>query len=199
MDRSKPTLTHSMCCRRQVTLRRMAGFTLIELMVTVAILAILLAIANPSFQSITNSNRIAAELNGLLGDLQYARAEAIKQGQSITVCVSSDGSACSGSTDWRNGWIAFLDTDSSNSISGAEFVLRRQKPFTGSDTLQATNNVAAVVFNREGLATGIANGTLVKLHTVPANSNWTRCLSITLIGQMTAQKYGDMLNGVQCT
>ena len=67
---------------------REAGFNLLELLITMSVAAILLTIAVPSFRYVTNSNRIAGEVNGLLGDLQFARAEAIKEGRTVTVCVS---------------------------------------------------------------------------------------------------------------
>jgi type IV fimbrial biogenesis protein FimT len=64
---------------------RAAGFTLLELLITMSVATILLTIAIPSFQYVTNSNRIAGEVNGLLGDLQFARSEAIKEGQYVSV------------------------------------------------------------------------------------------------------------------
>ena len=63
---------------------RSPGFTLLELLITMSIAAIVLTIAVPSFRYVTNSNRIAGELNGLLGDLQFARSEAIKEGLGVT-------------------------------------------------------------------------------------------------------------------
>ncbi len=87
--------------------RARCGFTLVEMIMTMAIAAILLTIAIPSFRYVTNSNRIAGELNGLLGDLQFARAEAIKEGRTVTVCVSNDGATCANSTTWQSGWIVF--------------------------------------------------------------------------------------------
>ena len=63
-----------------INFARAAGFTMVEMLMTMAIATILLTIAVPSFRYVTNSNRIAGELNGLLGDLQFARAEAIKEG-----------------------------------------------------------------------------------------------------------------------
>lgn len=179
--------------------QRMAGVTLIELLVTITIAGILLAIATPSYTNITNSSRIAAEINGLVGDLQFARSEAIKEGQAITVCASADSTSCSGSTNWNTGWIVFYDADGDGNFDNGEVALRIQKTFNSTDTFQATNSVAAINFNREGIAAGIANGTLIKLHDATANSNWTRCVSINMVGQIVSQKYGDVLNAVTCT
>src|ERR1700722_10336280 len=67
---------------------RAAGFTLLELLITMSIAAILLTLAVPSFRYVTNSNRIAGEVNGLLGDLQFARAERVKEGGNVTVGIS---------------------------------------------------------------------------------------------------------------
>lgn len=89
---------------------RLQGFTLLELMITVSILAILLAIAVPSFTSTIRSNQIETTTNGLVGALSLARSEASKRGTSVSVCASTNGTSCSGGTDWSTGWIVFMDT-----------------------------------------------------------------------------------------
>src|SRR5215469_11528870 len=86
-----------------------AGFTITELMVVMTIVAILLGVGVPSYRYIQNSYRMSAEMNSLVGDLMYARAEAIKEGQPVAVCASSDGLTCSGATTWHGGWIVFPD------------------------------------------------------------------------------------------
>jgi len=75
--------------KRPAMPRSLRGFTVIQLMVALTIVATLTGLAIPSYRYITNSSRIAGEINNLLGDLQYARFQAIKQGQTITVCASS--------------------------------------------------------------------------------------------------------------
>lgn len=155
---------------------------MVEMIMTVAVGAILLTIGIPSFRYVTNSNRIAAEINGLLGDLQFARSEAIKEGVSVSVCVSSSGTACTGTVNWQNGWIVVS--------SAANTVLRVQPKFSGNDTFVANNAVSTINFNRDGYANGIANGTLIELHDSTNNHNWTRCLSINLVGMIASQTYG---------
>ena len=182
-------------------MNKLSGFTLIEMLMTVAVGAILLMIGIPSFRYVTNSNRIAAEINGLLGDMQFARSEAVKEGRPVTVCVSSNSTACDGVNvnTWQNGWIVFSDINGNAAVDGLnDVVLRVQKPFASTDTFVATNAVGAVTFNREGYANGIAAGTLIQLHDSTNTHSWTRCLSVNLVGLMVSQTYGTTTNGVQC-
>jgi len=181
-------------------MNKLSGFTLVEMIISVAVAAILLTIGIPSFRYVTNSNRIAAEINGLLGDMQFARSEAVKEGIPVSVCVSSNSTACDGvnTNTWQNGWIVFSDANANATKDGNDVILRVQKPFSSTDTFVATNNVGAVTFNREGYANGIANGTLIQLHDATNTNSWTRCLSVNLVGMMVSQTYGTTTNGVQC-
>jgi type IV fimbrial biogenesis protein FimT len=168
-------------------MKRQAGFTLTELLVVVAIIAILLAIGVPSYRYVTNSSRMSAEINGLLGDLQFARAEAIKEGQPVSLCVSSNGTTCSGSTNWQNGWIVFPDPNQ-NVTPAAGSILRQQSAFTGTtpDTLSPNTAVSSVSFNRDGFAQSAGGGafpaTILTLHEKTNSPNYTRCLAISVVG-----------------
>jgi type IV fimbrial biogenesis protein FimT len=170
--------------------RASRGVTLFETIIAMGIFAILAAIAVPSFQYVTNANRIASEGNGLLGDLQFARAEAIKEGQAVSVCVSSDGQNClANDYNWQKGWIVFSDLNASGKFVAGDTLLRVQSQFSGGDTFVANNNIGAVTFNREGFA-AVANGTtMITLHTAPAVNAYTRCLTVGLVGLMAIQSY----------
>jgi type IV fimbrial biogenesis protein FimT len=174
-----------------------SGFTMVELMMTVAIGVIVLTLAVPSFRYVTNSNRIAAEINGLLGDLQFARAEAIKEGKTVTVCVSTDGATCTGGEAWQGGWIVFQDPTNFGVVDANENILRIQKTFSGTDTF-VSNGISFVTFNREGYAAPIANGTLLTLHDSTDNGSWTRCLAINLVGQMTTERLNGTASATPC-
>ncbi len=87
---------------------RESGFTLIELMITMVILAILLSLGVPSFQSVIARNNVASAASVLSASLSLARSEAIKRGTTVTVCKSSDGSSCVTSGDWSQGWIMLV-------------------------------------------------------------------------------------------
>lgn len=170
---------------------RQRGITLLELLVTMGLVAILMGIAMPSFRYVTNANRVSGEINGLLADMQYARAEAIKEGGDVVVCSSSGGASCSGAATWQTGWIVFSDQNRDGSWESGEPILRVQSALTGTDTLTpADGTTSAVQFSREGFAVGLPGGALFELHDSSNNSAWTRCLQVTLVGALSTMNYG---------
>jgi type IV fimbrial biogenesis protein FimT len=171
-------------------MKRQTGFTIVELMLVAAIVAILLSVGVPSYKYITTSYRMSSEVNGLLGDLMYAREEAIKEGQSVTACVSTNGTGCTGTANWQGGWIIFSNpTGAATPAVGT--LLRVQAPFTGTtpDTFVANSGISAVTYNREGFATTAAGfpNTIITLHNPAAQSGFTRCLTISPQGTLNTE------------
>jgi type IV fimbrial biogenesis protein FimT len=170
--------------------RRSSGFTMLELVLVMAIVGILIALGVPSFKYVTTANRIASEVNGLLGDMQFARAEAIKEGQTVVVCVSSNGTSCTNSP-WNNGWIVCSDPANDGSCDGGEPIYRVQKPFTSTDTFVASGNTDVLTFNRDGFAVGLAGAVTIALHNAPvAVTAYTRCLAVSAVGTLLVESSG---------
>ncbi len=90
-------------------MKRSRGFTLIELMITLLLAAIILALGVPGFQDIVRNNRAATQSNELISALSLARSEAVKRGARVSLCPSTDQATCTGGTNWANGWIVFRD------------------------------------------------------------------------------------------
>jgi type IV fimbrial biogenesis protein FimT len=180
--------------------QRGSGFTLIELMMTLTIAAILLAIGVPSFQYVTRANRAASEINALLGDMQFARGEAIKEGQTVTICAANAaGTQCAGTTAWNSGWIVFSDTGVIGTVDGTDAILKVQKTFSSTDNLTADNGISAVTFSREGFTASLPGPVTFKLTTTPVNAAYTRCLSATIVGALSTQIGGKLTaEGAAC-
>lgn len=85
------------------------GFTLLELMMVIAIAAVLLTIGVPNLQTLLLNNRITSQLNSFSSSLALARSEAVKLNQRVVLCPSTDGASCASGTDWDAGWIVFVD------------------------------------------------------------------------------------------
>ena len=166
-----------------------AGFTLVELLVVMAIAGVLISLAIPSYNYITSANRVSGEINGLLGDMQFARIEAIREGSWVTICSSSTGTSCAGNNNWATGWIVFADANNNQTVNAGETIWRVKPAFIGTDTATADNATKAVTFNREGFAQ-LAAVTTVTIHNPTSTKAFTRCLAISLAGMLNTELSG---------
>jgi type IV fimbrial biogenesis protein FimT len=117
------------------------GFTLVELMVTVAVVGILAAIAVPAMTSLVNGNRLAGATGELTASLQLARSEAIRRSAPVTICGTTDGVACS--ADWSRWMIRGRDN-----VTGTTDLIRDSVAAT---SVQVSGPAAGIVFRPSGL------------------------------------------------
>lgn len=185
------------------------GFSLVEMMVVVSILGILAAIGMPSYQQMISSTRILNEINDLRGHLEYARSEALKRGQTVVVCPSSDGSSCdTTSQNWEKGWIVFATSDTTTggctvtSGTGSASLLKIHGAFTSTDTALFTPfNGAnrAICFTRMGLLAAAYTGWF-SFNASPAVSNTNRCLTLSTAGRAQVVLNGKAVtSNVNCS
>lgn len=171
--------------------RRAAGISVIELMVVVALLGILVAVAGPSFTGLIQRTRAAGEMNSLVGDLQYARSEAIRNGLPVSLCPSANGSDCLAAGTWHSGWIVFTDPNRSGTREPAEAVVRRRAAWGSGDTLVAGAGMAAVTYGRDGFAVNLPAGTVtLPLRTAAAGKEPVQCLMLNRVGRQAVQRGG---------
>ncbi len=150
------------CVRRhEVSLfrSRHAGFTLVELMVTLIVLGIVMAIAIPSFTLVRNNARLSGSTNELVASLQQARMEAIRLNRKVSVCRSDNGSSCASGELWSQ-WITLADTDR-NGVDEVLKVTQIDAPVELRASASAVNS--KVQFSADGLARK-ADGTLLKVN-----------------------------------
>ncbi len=166
---------------------RQQGLTLVELMVTLAVAIILLAVGMPMFTGVVGSNRATTQANELVAAFKLARSEAVKRADTVIVCAR-DGAACGGAEDWDNGWLVFADADSDGAADDGE-VLRRWEALSVDSTIGVTPATDSVEF----AASGEANS-LLRFETDNASATGTdqdlakRCVTVTLAGQVRAAR-----------
>ena len=144
--------------------KNIQGFTLIELIVTLAVFSVLVAIAAPSFNAFTDSSRRASEVNNISGALSYARSEAIKRNSTVSVCARTSTvgaetcSAVVATDEWQHGWMIFDDTDADGVLDAGETLLRLFGPISNGSVISETSGNAplAITFRGSGFIT-VAN------------------------------------------
>ncbi len=100
------------------------GFTMVEVMVVLSITAIIVAFAAPSFMNIVANNRVVAASNELVTALNLAKSEAVRSGQTTTICKSSDATQCNDAAEWNDGFLLFQDTDNSLTVNSDERIIK---------------------------------------------------------------------------
>ena len=137
--------------------RHVAGFTAIELMVVVSIVAILAALAGPSFTPLIENWRVRESAEQLQSTLHYARSEAIKRGGRVVIQkIPNNTNGCttaSGTRAWDCGWIVCHDTNDNGTCNAAEPVLQRIES-SAKVHVNRTGGGASIKFNRWGLVDG---------------------------------------------
>ena len=134
---------------------RSRGFSLIELMMAVAVAAILLALASPNFQQAIGKTRLASAASELTGAVQLARAEAIRNNRRVTLCRSVDGSNCDSSSSSWPGWIVFVDLNGDGVRGNNEPIVKSGTVDSPALALSSANLTAAgerITFRGDGIA-----------------------------------------------
>jgi type IV fimbrial biogenesis protein FimT len=141
---------------------RQAGFTLVEMMFTIILLAVLLGIGVPNFIDFVRNSRMAAAANDIIADYNFARSEAVKRRVPVTLCRSTDGEQCAAAGDFT-GWIVFVDDanrlvstseDGNGVVDAGETVLRRHEVAEG---ITGTSDGQLTVFRPSGFpSVGVA-------------------------------------------
>ena len=154
----------------RATMKPNAGFTLIELIITVAIVAILAGVVAPGMTSFIRNNRMASQINTLIGTVHFARAEAANRRSIVTLCASTNAANCN-TSNWENGWIIFTDNNNSGNavIDGADTLILAQEALEGGNTLRESG------FNFAGSGRLQFNGVGFLYATSPASGTLTLC------------------------
>jgi type IV fimbrial biogenesis protein FimT len=146
------------------------GFTLIEMMITIAVAAILAMIAVPSFRNASLSSQLRSAVNDFVASANFARSEAIKRGSAVTMCVSADGASCAAG-GWEQGWIVLSGTT----------VLQHESAAPSGFKLSATGSVANLTFQPIGV--GATAATLTVCRATPTVGSQERVVTLDATGR----------------
>lgn len=153
------------------------GFTLIELMIAVAIFGIIASMAAPAFSYLIANNRHQASINALIGAVNLARTEAVKRGAQVTV------GSTSGDTAWTNGYRVWVDTNNDDSLSAGEEVIRQFDEAKKGITL--VGGVNFISFRATGFATATGTIDICSDHESVAG----RSMSVAISGRVSKLDY----------
>lgn len=177
---------------------RQRGFTLVELLVTLAVFAILVGLAAPQLRTLLIRRTVSSQAESLSAGLRLARSEAIKRGQYVTMCASNNAESATptclanGASDWGSGWIVFVASPANiRQFVNGNVLLKVQPSFNNSGGMNNAN-VAAVVFGANGAAMLNSAGTftiLPKMNGTPADlQNYIACVKLAPSGRTQTSK-----------
>ncbi|MDO8437169.1 MAG: GspH/FimT family pseudopilin [Nitrosomonadaceae bacterium] len=170
------------------------GFALTELMVTLSVSAILLAVSVPAFNQAMVSNRLTAYANDMFATLALARSEAIKRNRRVVLCKSSDdGQTCAAMGGWEQGWIVFVDLDNDANRVASELIVYKIPALPNGYALNGNTSISSYVsYDPQGmtkLASGAFQaGTFTLCPPAPAASGHGRKIVISASGRSRVSK-----------
>jgi type IV fimbrial biogenesis protein FimT len=169
------------------------GFSLLELMMTLTVAAILFGVGIPSFVDMVRNNRVAANVNELSTAFAIARSEAIRRGANVTVCRSTDGANCG--ANWGDGWIIFVDNAASDTgppVLGAVLQVWGQMPGNAAVTTAANGvatDLAWVRFGpRGGARTAAAMPLTLRVELAGCSGEQLRTLELNTVGRASVAR-----------
>ncbi|TLM74830.1 GspH/FimT family pseudopilin [Microbulbifer harenosus] len=174
---------------------KQGGLTLIELMITLAVLAVIVGIAVPSFNTMIQNNRSLALGDELASALNFARSEAIKRGARVTLCGTTNGTTCNG--NWTNSWIVVVDTAATDDaaspvVANAAAVLRVWEAPESNAAITVTQggtNPTFVRFTRRGTLGRSSNGDVaMNVSFNGCSSNSARQISVGIAGMLNMSR-----------
>jgi len=152
---------------------QLSGFTLVELIVTMSLAAIVLAIAVPNFQALLRSNRLTAANNEFVAFFNLTRSEAIRAGSSVTLCKTANGAGCTTTGGWESGWLIFSDPNANGVVDAGEAVIKVHEALGSQSTMVSSSGTAGSVITFNGSGFVSQNGTL-------ALCNGGKCFNLTI-------------------
>lgn len=160
------------------------GFTLIELMITLAILGVILGLAAPAMSDFVTRQRVSGQANELMLALAYARSEAVKQGTDVAVLPATNAGS-----GWTDGWCVGPATTMSNCADDDRLRNFAAAKSVGlSSTYLQSGTGVTLFFKRDGTCPNCSSSFTITSTKLKATGDDARCIDISLLGRTTLRK-----------
>lgn len=168
------------------------GFTIVEMMIAITVIAVLTALAIPSLTQFLARNELAGTTNALISGISLARSEAITRSNRVAICPSSNASTCN-SGRWQDGWLVFIDDNANNVRNGGETILQAENGAPDSTvTVASTANLAdGFSFNANGALADFAIADTGSISLTHGDITPGTQLNISFTGQLTTTEIVD--------
>lgn len=180
------------------------GFTLYELLTTVLVVGVILALGVPNMTAFRQNSRMTAAANDLHSSFHLARTEASRSRNIITICASDDGATCTVNGEFEDGWIVFVDTDGDIAVDAGENILRQFPALNDQIVVNSGGNADYFSYAGTGQGRGNVTGTAPvdvlilcdgRGNTVgPGGRSTARVLVVTPLGRPTVLRDVDQVD-----
>ncbi len=170
---------------------RPRGFTLVELLVTLAVMSIVASMAIPAYNNLIASNRRAAAINDVLSSLHLARTESITRNRRVTICRSNPAqTAClTGAGDWQYGWLVYIDPTNAGVIDAGDEILAAVDEPGGTSRIRSFDFNSALTYTPNGRLVGNASGRILLCEV--GEETASRAVDVSTTGRPRGDDGGD--------
>ena len=160
---------------------REKAFTLVEMIMTLVLIGILVAIALPSYRAVMQNMRVSSVSNDFMATLSYARSEALKRNQPVSICAATDSdfTRCGSNSNWANGWIVFVDSDSNGIIASSSDRLKTHDALSNGSLI--LSSLPYITYNHSGFLG--SNAGSFTISTAGCSGSSAQLITLSIIGR----------------
>ena len=172
------------------------GFTLLELIIIIAILGLTMAYAVPGLRTMVSNNRISGSANDFIAAQQFAKAESASRINPVTLCKkNADGDACVTGDDWSQGWIVFSDVDGNAAVDAGDTVLLNHETLNPNITFGSTAGVANSITYRPSGTTSVTSTEVLIICDERGYADSAKGILVTITGRGSVMKASETGQG----